>query len=227
MKKIAVSFVLCLLASVAVFADDLVVDPLFEDIDGHDYDYAIEYVANRGIVEGYDDGTYRPDNLINRAEFTKIIVEALYDEEDYEEFDLPDEVGSYEHADCFFDIPVDQWYEKYVCFAKSQGIIGGYPGGDFQPGSEINYIEALKVVLRAYESVGLIEELGSEEDAKYWYGPYSDYVYDDYVVKKEIEATGGFVAIPYLALHGYVALDEEITRAETAVIISWIMLMTQ
>ena len=46
-------------------------------IDMHYFDY----VWNEGIVHGYEDGTYKPDDLINRAEFAKIIVEAV--REDY------------------------------------------------------------------------------------------------------------------------------------------------
>jgi hypothetical protein len=51
----------------------------FSDVSsGHvNYD-AIKYVQDNGIVSGYQDGTFKPDKTINRAEFTKIIVAARF-----------------------------------------------------------------------------------------------------------------------------------------------------
>lgn len=43
---------------------------------------AVQYVKDQGIVQGYSDGTYRPKNAINRAEFTKIIIATVLSEED-------------------------------------------------------------------------------------------------------------------------------------------------
>ncbi|MDZ4217248.1 MAG: S-layer homology domain-containing protein, partial [Candidatus Gracilibacteria bacterium] len=48
----------------------------FNDTAEHTYNKAILYAQEREIVKGYDDGTFKPDNPVNRAEFTKIIVEA-------------------------------------------------------------------------------------------------------------------------------------------------------
>ncbi len=224
MKKILLSLLAVMCLSTTTFGEyldmTLTSTSYLPDIDGHIYQNEIEYVKDLGIVKGYSDNTFKPDNLINRAEFTKIIVEALYDENDYMEYDNPNADES-----CFFDVDASQWYAKYVCFAKANDIVSGHPSGDFMPNSQINYVEALKIVLRAYEAKGLIGPLGSEEDSKYWYGPYSDFVYDDYVEKIDMANNAdGIQASPYLALHAVVSLDEEITRAEACVIINWIEL---
>ena len=111
----------------------------FSDTWGHPNQTAIEYVQSEGIVEGYPDGTYKPDQTINRAEFTKIIVGATSGPQ-------------YAHTtSCFSDIPSDQWFTPYVCFAKEHGIIEGYPDGLFRPANTINLAEAAKIVVESFE----------------------------------------------------------------------------
>jgi hypothetical protein len=110
-------------------------DPMY-DIPGHKYEDAIWYVYNKGIVGGYEDGSYQPDKTINRAELLKIIVEAAYEDSDF---------AGYAGQSCFTDVAANQWYAKYVCFAKQEGIVEGYADGSFKPAQEINFVEALKI----------------------------------------------------------------------------------
>ncbi len=112
----------------------------FPDVSG---DYvnaqAIDYLKNAGVVSGYPDGTYKPTDEINRAEFTKIIVGSLY----------TDVKGK----NCFPDVK-DEWFAPYVCTAKADGIIAGYPDGTFKPNDKINFSEASKIVANAYKISG-------------------------------------------------------------------------
>lgn len=107
------------------------------DIEGHKYEEAIWYVYDNEIVNGYDDGSYKPDNTINRAELLKIIIEAVFS----------DEFEEYDNTDCFNDVPSNEWYTKYVCFAKAEGIVEGYSGNMFKPTQEISFVEALKIAM--------------------------------------------------------------------------------
>jgi hypothetical protein len=110
----------------------------FKDVNSNtEFAKAIEFVRSRGIVEGYADGTYKPTNSINRAEFTKILIEAKYDS-------IPAATS------CFSDVKSGEWYAKYVCLAKSEGIIEGYPDKTFKPAQVINLAEALKIVLETF-----------------------------------------------------------------------------
>jgi len=110
-------------------------DPMY-DISGHKYEDGIWYVYNNGIVGGYEDGSYKPNNTINRAELLKIIVEAAYDDADF---------AAYSNRKCFSDVDPELWYTKYVCFAKQEGIVEGYEDGSFKPAQEIVFVEALKI----------------------------------------------------------------------------------
>ncbi|MFH0851313.1 MAG: beta-propeller domain-containing protein, partial [Candidatus Peregrinibacteria bacterium] len=43
-----------------------------------------------------------------------------------------------------------EWFASYVCAAKEEGIVGGYPDGRFKPGQTINFVEAGKILSLAY-----------------------------------------------------------------------------
>jgi uncharacterized protein YkwD len=116
---------------------------------------SIEYVREQGIVKGYPDGTFKPSQLINRAEFTKIIIEAVLEKEPVED-----------SAKCFPDVENDIWFHSYVCFAKRTQIISGFPDGTFRPAQNISYAEAAKIVINTYDI-----PVGSGEP---WFQPYTD-----------------------------------------------------
>lgn len=150
---------------------------IFTDVDT-DYEYynAIEYVETYGIVEGYSDGTYRPENEINRAEFTKILIEARY----------PGEATAGD--DCFTDIDTDQWYAKYVCLAKDYGIISGYDDGSFKPAQSINIAEALKITMETYFSVTF------ESASDPWYLNYWNFAEDRAYILDEWSSAADFLS---------------------------------
>lgn len=125
----------------------------FTDAKTHLYTNSIEYLREKSIVCGYDDGTFKPDNPINRAEFMKIVMGAKFGSE------LSAGVDGY----CFSDVVMD-WYAPYVCLAKKKGIVGGYGDGTFKPASNINFAEAAKILSEVY---GLSVESGGV-----WYEGY-------------------------------------------------------
>ncbi|MGE3279008.1 MAG: S-layer homology domain-containing protein [Candidatus Altimarinota bacterium] len=164
MKKLFLSFSLLLLSSFSLFLEKgnaacnsygYTACTPFKDISNHSYKTSIDYVQQEGIVSGYADGTYKPDNTINRAEFTKILVEAI--------FGTPAEST----GRCFSDIAAGMWFEKYVCEAKEKKVLGGYPDGTFQAANEINFAEAAKILVNAFNLSH--REVGSGEE---WYVPF-------------------------------------------------------
>lgn len=119
----------------------------FDDVEVGNINYdAITYVYNQGIVNGYDDGTYRPAQLINRAEFTKIIVGAAYNAADVDNCG----VSNPEEMPYFTDFLSSEWYSKYVCLAYNKGVIEGYRDGTFKPSAQINFAEAAKIIVNGF-----------------------------------------------------------------------------
>jgi len=125
----------------------------FEDVsENSTNDKAIQYLAEKEVVKGYEDGSYKPYNAINRAEFTKIIIEAAGVEES--------------GANCFPDVKED-WFAPYVCKAKELGYIDGYSDGLFRPGQSINFVEASKILANVFELQSDKSEVGQQ-----WYDEY-------------------------------------------------------
>ena len=112
----------------------------FSDIEESPYEEAITYAQEENIVQGYPDGSFRPDDFVNRAEFTKIIIEAKIEE-------VPEQPTE----NCFSDILKSQWFASYVCYAKAENILSGYPDGTFEPAQNITVVEAAKVVANVFE----------------------------------------------------------------------------
>ncbi|MGB4433438.1 MAG: S-layer homology domain-containing protein, partial [Bacillota bacterium] len=113
----------------------------FPDIEDHEYASSIEKLATLEVIQGYPDGTFKPDDLVKRSEFAKMIVVMLGLEETAELFEGV--------ATVFPDVPGSHWASGYITVAHSLGIINGYPDGTFKPEKEITYHEALKMILTA------------------------------------------------------------------------------
>ncbi len=112
----------------------------FSDLtDDSDYLRSIMWMHQNGVVDGYPDGTFKPDKCVNRAEFLKMM------------FELNKEV-MLEQENPFNDVYETEWYYPYVSNAYNLGIINGYSDGSFKPGQCVNRVEAIKM---AVEGMGI------------------------------------------------------------------------
>ncbi|MDH3324735.1 MAG: S-layer homology domain-containing protein [Candidatus Peregrinibacteria bacterium] len=127
------------------------------DISNHPSKTAINYLVDRGVINGYPDGTYQPEREINRAEFLKILVEAGVDSFDSYK-------SRYEKK-CFLDFSGSEWFAPYICYAKEQGIINGYPDGTFKPANKINLAEASKIIVNTFK-------VAKGQSGSNWYETY-------------------------------------------------------
>jgi hypothetical protein len=122
------------LASVAFAAS-------FSDTVDHEREIAVKQLAGLGLLNGYEDGTFRPDNPITRAEFAKVMVYAL---------GLKDAAEMLAGVPVpFTDVEANHWATGYISIATSQEIVKGYPDGTFGPQNNVTYAEVLTMILRA------------------------------------------------------------------------------
>lgn len=104
---------------------------------GQPYSKAILTLQEEGVLQGYPDGTYRPNQTISRAEFIKILVAFQYN--------LSGKSLSSCGGTAFSDVKQTAWYGPYVCAAKADNLVEGYPDGTFRPNTRINFVEAAKI----------------------------------------------------------------------------------
>ena len=183
MKKIIFSLFFLLFTSTFVYA--LTFSDVSED---HYYYDAVDFLVSTGVVVGNPDGSFEPDDVLNRAEALTMVAKAVYQ---YKELDdgVFDEYAS---EACFSDVLADLWYTEYVCYAFAEGWIVGYSDGDFRPGDDVKFVEALKIV---YKGFGF----NYDGDDSIWYKP----IVDD---------AASFNYIPLTIS----AFDQALTRAEIA-----------
>ena len=100
--------------------------PAFYDITSVPWAYdSIIALAKRGVISGYGDGSFKPNNNITREEVVKIIVES---------FSLLDK-----EATCDFnDVLPFEWYAGYVASAYNRGVVSGLGNGSFGVGMPVS-----------------------------------------------------------------------------------------
>lgn len=143
MKKIISPIAVAIIFTVSIL-------PAFSFSDVYEnstYYEAIQFLSDEGIVTGYPDGSFHYGYTINRAELLTIVTRAVEDNLNLSS----DQWDSYENESCFTDVKKGNWYTKYVCLAKDQGWVGGYPDGTFLPAKAVNFVEALKITMEALE----------------------------------------------------------------------------
>lgn len=147
-------------------------EKLFTDIDAsHPAYYALATLYLRGIVQGYSDGSFRPDNPITREEFVKVDLGAICKDCDSYESSYEQSLMALYNLDAFPDTTINPDLLACVAEAKTSGIVSGYAGGEeegyFLPTRNISVAEATKVLV---ETGGF--ETRTPGDDEMWYAGY-------------------------------------------------------
>ena len=130
------------------------------------YNNAISTLSNMGIINGYEDGTFKSNAPITRAEFTAIATRFF----DYEA----------EYDGAFNDVSARAWYADYVQAAVDMGLVDGYPDGGFHPDAYITRAEACTIVNRVLHRVPHEDHLLAESVMNTWPdNPKSAWYYED------------------------------------------------
>ena len=138
-RFVSVLLALAMICSMVVFAS---ATTKFTDIEGHWGQKYIEHWTELGVINGYPDGTFRPDQKVTRAEVSKILTVAYRMSTDVEETK-------------FSDVAKAEWFYSYVQACAARSIVDGYPDGTFKPNGNITRSEAVKMVCL---SAGLSQE---------------------------------------------------------------------
>ena len=109
----------------------------YSDVKAGDwFNNAVSTLSNAGIIAGYEDGSFRPNGYITRAEFATIAARF---------FDV-----TYNGKDLFPDIS-GHWAKDYINQAANKGFVNGYEDGTFKPDRNITRAEAVTLVNRTLD----------------------------------------------------------------------------
>lgn len=132
-----------------------------------DTEFTVVYndITKHKFLTGYDDHTVRPSRAVTRAEFVTMLVRAINNYDPNKEYSHP-----------FQDVDPRRYFDSYIGYAFSLGIISGDGKGNFRPNDTITRAEASRMVAEAAELTGKAEDTRAvgftDVDAEKWYAPY-------------------------------------------------------
>ena len=150
-----------------------VVSRVFPDISGHWAQAELEKMSKIGILKGFPDGYFRPDQMITRAQFAKVITIALR---------IPEFKPT---VPTFPDMPKDHWAFGYVEAAAKRGLLVGFPDGTFKPDDSVSKPQIVKIIAQENGwTAGPPSPNFSDIGKDHWAYPYVEGAFQQGVLKK-------------------------------------------
>ncbi|MCA9373639.1 MAG: S-layer homology domain-containing protein [Candidatus Gracilibacteria bacterium] len=171
------------------------------------YYSSIEALVASGVLQGYPDGTFKPNQPVNRAEAIKMVLTGIGDKPSN---------GLYNTG--FTDVPLDVWYAGYVFEGALKGIIHGNPDGTFAGSRTVNKAEFLKMTEQAFQVdlspyQNITGNIAADVPAGTWFTPYVGYA----------KAVG----LIYATVEDTLSPEKLLTRGECAQILHKMMYVKQ
>ena len=139
-KLMSLLLALAVIVSVLTLPAAAAGEDTFRDITDRDVAVAVESLRLLGVLDGYGDGTFRPDNTLTRAQFCKMTVFAM---------NGGAESARYKAYTIYPDVKSGHWAAAYINMAsKGKKILMGYPDGKFYPDKTVNFAQAVTILMR-------------------------------------------------------------------------------
>ncbi len=167
-------------------------DSVFKDVSSKSSIYeSIEYLNNKGVIGGYADGTFKPNNPVTRVEALKLILKSTQ---------TKTKVGALK----FKDTENESWYSEFLYTAVENGIVKGYSDGTFKPSNSVSKAEFYKML---FVSAGIDLENENFESSfvdisqNDWFSSYFEYAKKIGIIESSVK---------------YASANEPISRGESA-----------
>ena len=139
-KLLAMVLALVMTLSLAVSANAFKDDKSISD----DYAESVAVLNGMGVFKGYEDGSFKPEGNITRAEVATIIYR-IYTADVAKN----DKSGLYATYNKFSDMAGAGWAQGYIGYCANAELVKGYPDGTFKPSGKVTGYEVLAMILRA------------------------------------------------------------------------------
>ena len=162
MKKVlsivlSIAMVVCLAPTMAFAATTSAQsDAAYSDITGKPCEGAVNVLTALGVVDGFTDGTFKPEQTVTRAQMAKLVVTALG-------------VADYATATTskYTDMGNATWAIPYVEYASNLNIVNGVGNGKFNPNGTVTYEQAVTMIVRALGYTDQCKEMNGTWPAIY------------------------------------------------------------
>ncbi len=155
-----------------------------------------EEFYHKPIIQGYPDGTIKPNNTITRAEIVTILYNYITDGQETEYFE----------NNLYSDVSSDDWFAKQVSYMSRHNYINGYEDGTFKPNKVITREELATIITRIFADDNKADYANLPVDKNHWSTTYILTAY----------ANGYYKDINI----SNVDWSEEVTRAESIVMVN-------
>ena len=139
-KLLAMVLALVMTLSLAVSANAFKDDKSISD----DYAESVAVLNGMGVFKGYEDGSFKPEGKITRAEVATIVYR-IYTADVAKN----DKSGLYATYNKFSDMAGAGWAQGYIGYCANASLVKGYPDGTFKPSGNVTGYEVLAMILRA------------------------------------------------------------------------------
>ncbi|URN95861.1 MAG: amidase family protein [Candidatus Pristimantibacillus lignocellulolyticus] len=163
----------------------------FVDTTDHWAKASIDVLITEGLLNGYSDGTFRPDSGLTRAEAIKVITTYL---------GLEGQVSS------FTDVTSNHWANTYIGAAAQSGLMNGYSDGSFRPDEKMSRGELAALITRAFKLTGTGNTSFKDVNGNAWFYEYIDALASNKIITGYADST--------------FKPEKDITRAEFATVIA-------
>ncbi|MEA5503750.1 S-layer homology domain-containing protein [Halotia wernerae UHCC 0503] len=116
----------------------------------------IQRLAQRNIVVGYPDGTFRPEQAVQRDEFAAMIRQAFNQEQ----------VRQIASGSVYKDVPAGYWAAPAIEEAYQQGFMSGYPSNSFRPNQPVSRVEAIVTLVKGLNLAPKSQQTATRRAAK-------------------------------------------------------------
>ncbi|NJP10576.1 MAG: DUF1565 domain-containing protein [Leptolyngbyaceae cyanobacterium RU_5_1] len=171
--------------------------PVFSDIQGHWAADFITGLSRQELIGGFEDGTFKPNDPINRVQYAALIVKA---------FNPPAKRAAVN----FSDVPANFWAKSFIDRAYQAGFISGFPDGTFRPNQNILRLQVLTSLVSGLELSGGNPSVLSAFDDRA--------TIPDYAQNQIATATQQKLVVNYPNLR-QLTPNRDATRGETAAIV--------
>ncbi|MFK2826761.1 alpha/beta fold hydrolase [Bacillus sp. B190/17] len=164
----------------------------FSDVNSNFWAYKeIKYIAEKGYINGYPNGTFQPNRAVTRAQAAKILANALQ----FDEKSVTDKT-------VFKDVGEGNEFLPYIRFLHQKGIMSGYTDGTFQPNEPLTRAQIARILATAFQLKGNPEKPFKDVRKDHWAAHYIDALAANGIAAGNSNGTFGPA--------------EQVTRAQTA-----------